>query len=208
MIISFANQKGGVGKSTLVIAYANYLATVKKVPVKIWDWDYQKSLYTKFVQDEETSLDKLYDVEVVEHDSNLFQDINNILELKDDETIHLFDLAGTLDANYTDLLRYSDFTIIPFEYSDFTIQSTLIFINILGLIESDTEKIFVPFRIDKGVNYRKKELINSELERFGVITKPVYKRKSLQTINTRKMTSKQKQDIFKTIIDIHKDIDK
>ena len=43
--VVFANQKGGVGKSTLCILFANYLASKGK-DVCIIDTDLQKSLTT------------------------------------------------------------------------------------------------------------------------------------------------------------------
>ena len=43
MIISFANQKGGVGKSTLCLSLANYWAS-QGMPVHIVETDRQRSL--------------------------------------------------------------------------------------------------------------------------------------------------------------------
>ena len=39
MIITFATQKGGVGKTTLAVAFANYLTITKKEKVKVFDFD-------------------------------------------------------------------------------------------------------------------------------------------------------------------------
>jgi chromosome partitioning protein len=55
------------------------------------------------------------------------------MELKESEDINIFDLAGTLDAKYSDLLVYSDVIVTPFEYSDVSAKSTLVFVNLLGL---------------------------------------------------------------------------
>ena len=40
VIVTFANQKGGVGKTTLCVTFANYLVA-KGVRVVIIDWDFQ-----------------------------------------------------------------------------------------------------------------------------------------------------------------------
>ena len=40
MILTFATQKGGVGKTTLAIAFANYLSLVKNKQVKVFDFDF------------------------------------------------------------------------------------------------------------------------------------------------------------------------
>ena len=43
VIVTFANQKGGVGKTTLCVTFANYLVT-KGVRVLIVDCDFQHSI--------------------------------------------------------------------------------------------------------------------------------------------------------------------
>ena len=43
VIVTFANQKGGVGKTTLCVTFANYLLT-KGVNVVVVDCDFQHSI--------------------------------------------------------------------------------------------------------------------------------------------------------------------
>ncbi|MEX2511676.1 MAG: ParA family protein [Cyclobacteriaceae bacterium] len=50
MIILFANQKGGVGKSTLSVLFSNYLTLAKNRPVKVYDMDFQRSLLNPFTK--------------------------------------------------------------------------------------------------------------------------------------------------------------
>lgn len=45
-IIVFANQKGGVGKTTLCTLFANYLAEIKQ-PVLVIDCDGQQTIFEK-----------------------------------------------------------------------------------------------------------------------------------------------------------------
>ena len=59
MIITFATQKGGAGKTTLAIAFANYLSIVSERSIKVYDFDFQKSFYSKWLDDEESELPKL-----------------------------------------------------------------------------------------------------------------------------------------------------
>ena len=47
MIITFATQKGGAGKTTLAIAFANYISAISERKIKVFDFDYQKSFYCK-----------------------------------------------------------------------------------------------------------------------------------------------------------------
>ena len=154
MIITFATQKGGTGKTTLAIAFANYISAISERNINVFDFDYQKSFYQKWKEDEELDLPKLYDVETIgEEVEQPFSDFETILDLKDNEDINLFDLAGTLDAKYSDLLIYSDFIIIPFEYSDVSAKSTLVFVNFLGILESQSERLFIRSKYDKGYKY-------------------------------------------------------
>lgn len=51
MKIIFANQKGGVGKTTLSVLLANYLALIKKEEVMILDMDDQRSVFDKWTTD-------------------------------------------------------------------------------------------------------------------------------------------------------------
>lgn len=52
MIITFGTQKGGTGKTTLAIAFANYLSQVSDRKINGFDFDYQKSFYYKWKEDE------------------------------------------------------------------------------------------------------------------------------------------------------------
>ncbi|MDV3662757.1 hypothetical protein CMU51_01630, partial [Elizabethkingia anophelis] len=124
MIITFATQKGGAGKTTLALAFANYLTIVSERKINVFDFDYQKSFFNKWKEDEYSVLPKLYDVEVIgdEDEEQPFADLEKIIDLKESKEIYLFDLAGTLDQKYSDLLIYSDFIIIPFEYSDVSVK--------------------------------------------------------------------------------------
>ncbi|BBQ08779.1 ParA family protein [Elizabethkingia anophelis] len=206
MIITFATQKGGAGKTTLAIAFANYLTIVSERKINVFDFDYQKSFFNKWKEDEYSVLPKLYDVEVIgDEDEQPFADLEKIIDLKESKEIYLFDLAGTLDQKYSDLLIYSDFIIIPFEYSDVSVKSTLVFKNLLGLLESEAERIFIRSKYDKGYKYLNQKEMDIEISKYGtLIESPVYKRNCLQTIDTRKLTYEQKYAIkkpFNEIID-------
>lgn len=194
MIITFATQKGGTGKTTLAIAFANYVSAISKRKVNVFDFDFQKSFYHKWKEDEFLDIPKLYDVEIIDEDNEQpFSDFETLIELKESEEINIFDLAGTLDVKYSDLLIYSDFIVIPFEYSNVSAKSTLVFINFLGLLESQAERIFIRSKYDKGYKYLNQEGMDAEISRYGILLKsPVFKRNCLQSIDTRKLTYEQK----------------
>ena len=194
MIITFGTQKGGTGKTTFAIAFANYISGLSQRKINVFDFDYQKSFYHKWKEDELLDMPKLYDVEIIgEEEEQPFSDFETLINLKESEEINLFDLAGTLDAKYSDLLIYSDFIVIPFEYSDVSAKSTLVFVNFLGLLESQAERIFIRSKYDKGYKYLNQEGMDAEISKYGILLKsPVFKRNCLQNMDTRKLTYEQK----------------
>jgi len=206
MIITFATQKGGTGKTTLAIAFANYISVSSKRKINVFDFDFQKSFYHKWKEDELMDIPKLYDVEIIEEENEQpFTDFETLIGLKESEDINLFDLAGTLDVKYSDLLIYSDFIVIPFEYSNVSVKSTLVFINFLGLLESQAERVFIRSKYDKGYKYLNQESMDAEIRKYGTLLKsPVFKRNCLQTIDTRKLNYEQKYAVknsFTELID-------
>lgn len=205
MIITFATQKGGAGKTTLAIAFVNYLTSLTDRKINVFDFDYQKSFYNKWVEDQMLEDPKIYDVQIIGEDENEkpFKDLENLFELKDSDEVNVFDLAGTLDEKYSDLLVYSDVIIIPFEYSDVSVKSTLIFKNVLGLLESQAERIFIRSKYDKGYKYLNQKEMDEEISKYGVLIEtPVFKRNCLQTINTRKLSYEQKYAVRKPFNEI------
>jgi chromosome partitioning protein len=196
MIITFASQKGGVGKTTLAIAFSNFLSEKTDRKINVYDFDFQKSLYKKWLEDEFLPEPKIYDVEVIDGSQNPFTDLESIHKIKESPEINIFDLAGTLDEKYSDLLIQSNFVIVPFEYSDVSVKSVLVFIKLLGFIQSSAKRIFVRSKYDMGYNYLNQKGMDEEIAKFGIlIDQPVYKRNCLQTISTRKLTYKQKAAI-------------
>ncbi len=193
MIITFATQKGGAGKTTLAIAFANYISTLSERKIHVFDFDYQKSFYNKWKEDELSEFPKLYDVEIAGEAQRPFSDFEQLIGLKESKELNIFDLAGTLDEKYSDLLIYSDVIIIPFEYSDVSVKSTLVFKNVLGMLESEAERIFIRSKYDKGYKYLNQKEMDVEISKYGIlIESPVFKRNCLQTIDTRKLTYEQK----------------
>ncbi|WP_312824818.1 ParA family protein [Epilithonimonas sp.] len=210
MIITFATQKGGTGKTTLAIAFANYVSVNSKRKVNVFDFDFQKSFYHKWKEDELLEIPKLYDVQIIDEENEQpFTDFETLIELKESEELNIFDLAGTLDVKYSDLLVYSDVIVIPFEYSNVSAKSTLVFINFLGLLESQAERIFIRSKYDKGFKYLNQDGMDAEISRYGILLKsPVFKRNCLQVIDTRKLTYEQKYAVRNPFTELIEHINK
>lgn len=194
MIITFGTQKGGTGKTTLAIAFANYISTISERKINGFDFDYQKSFFQKWREDENSELTKLYDVKIVGDDGDeSIADFESLISLKESDDINIFDLAGTLDDKYSDLLIYSDFIVTPFEYSELSTKSTFEFIYVLSGIGSQAESVFIRSKYDKGYKYLNQEATDIELSKHGILLKsPVFKRNCLQNINTRSLSYEQK----------------
>ncbi|MDY3319473.1 ParA family protein [Riemerella anatipestifer] len=190
MVITFGTQKGGVGKTTIAVALANYLTLHKERKVFVYDFDYQKSFHKLWEIDngKENSIPPIYDVQVINNEDELpFSNMEELKAIKDSQDIYLFDLGGTLDARYNLLLVYSDIIVIPFEYSNVSIESTLVFINVITKhFETEASLLFINNRSDAGYNYLNKEYTDGVLEQYGeLVPTPIYKRNALQKINTR-----------------------
>jgi chromosome partitioning protein len=194
----------------LAIAFANYISAISERKIKVYDFDFQKSFYNKWQEDEESENPKIYNVESIgDDDQSPFKDLEEIINLKESEDVYLFDLAGTLDEKYSDILIYSDFIIIPFEYSDISVKSTLVFKNLLGLLESEAERIFIRSKYDKGFRYLNQKEMDEEISKYGMLVEsPVYKRNCLQIINTRKLSYEQKNAVKKPFNEIIEYINK
>lgn len=210
MIITFGTQKGGTGKTTLAIAFANYVTLSSERKVNVFDFDFQKSFYHKWKEDEILDVPKLYDVQIIDEENEQpFSDFEHLIEMKESEDVNVFDLAGTLDAKYSDLLIYSDFIVIPFEYSNVSAKSTLVFINFLGLLESQAERVFIRSKYDKGYKYQNQEGMDAEISKYGLLLKnPVFKRNCLQNIDTRKLTYEQKYAVKNSFSELTEYINK
>lgn len=76
MKILIANQKGGAGKSTLCILFANYLAIEKKEEVLILDMDFQASVHEKWETDWEVYRNNIR--------AQVYNEIVNAVGVRDD----------------------------------------------------------------------------------------------------------------------------
>ena len=150
MIISFANQKGGVGKSTLCLSLANYWAS-QGMPVHIVETDRQRSLSNiRKAELENYPLRKpLFEIELV-----LFEDFAAQVEGRRDSADHLMvDLPGRCDSAVLEIIKYSDVVIVPFQYEETVLDSTSMFARYLDLVDSrlgfiKRKIIYVPNAVD------------------------------------------------------------
>ena len=194
--IIFANQKGGVGKSTLCILFANYLAYWKR-PVCVIDTDIQATIASTRNFDARTNDGEppyevyplsLDDPEAMEHFMEQSADI---------EGYQLFDTAGRLDDDVIGvLLTHADYIIVPFEMETKSMMSTSSFLRVMaGLKERmgvNPRLFLVPNKYDRriGTAEELKSLAGRihEMSGYGIVTPCVHYRAHMMRINTYRIS--------------------
>ncbi len=209
-IITFANQKGGVGKSTLCTLFANYLS-VCGIPVKVIDCDRQNSIGNLRKKELQSILQhhKNADTfnncpfEVILHPINDKAATERLIgELIGFDGVVLVDSPGNLhEEGLVSLYANSDRIICPFFLDKVTIFSTSAFVVIanklfLTMGESTSDRlIFVPNRIDGRIGTADEKAIYSstklKLGEFGAVAPEVASRACLQRYSTMTISDEQ-----------------
>lgn len=201
MIIVFGNQKGGAGKSTLAILYANYLTLIKKKKCIVLDMDYQTSIFSRYNEDKILDNPELY--EVLELSLEKFP--QTIPYLKDEKDLNIIiDLPGKLDdENLLPIIQNADVFIIPFCYDKLTYQATTIFNLISQQINPNAKKFFVPNRIKGNVKYETLDSVNDDFKQNGIVTPIINDSIAFQRITTKELPLNLLnivEPVFETII--------
>jgi chromosome partitioning protein len=182
MIIVFGNQKGGCGKTTNCIQFANYLAE-KGMNVLVMDLDFQQSIADRRKEDM-----ALYDneprYEVVqtslEQVAKVIDDFSKI-----DDGHLIIDLPGRLDDDtLTAIVRGADAIVCPYKYDKLTMDSTALFIKVIEYLKVKAQLFFLPNNINKSIRYETKEQVIKTLSGFGKVTKEIPSRVIMERVNT------------------------
>jgi chromosome partitioning protein len=182
MIIVFGNQKGGCGKTTNCIQFANYLAE-KGMNVLVMDLDFQQSIADRRKEDM-----ALYDneprYEVVQTSlEQVAKVINDFSKINDGHLI--IDLPGRLDDDtLTSIVRGADAIICPYKYDRLTMDSTALFIKVIEYLKVKAQLFFLPNNINKAIRYETKEQVIKTLSGFGKVTKEIPSRVAMERTNT------------------------
>lgn len=182
MITLFANQKGGVGKSTLAVLFANYLSLVQNKEVVLFDMDNQRSIYNKFQAAQVLENKPLYEVEAAEMEQ--FATINSIVR-ENENLVTVLDVAGNIENDHLiPIFQGVDLIICPFAYDEFSVGATIDFSEVVRTLNEKAKIIFIPNRIKTNVKYETLESVNKVLSNFGAVTKPIPERIDFQRITT------------------------
>ena len=207
MIISFANQKGGVGKSTHCALFAQYLSEKEKI-VHVIDMDNQRSLHNKRRSDNSLS-------EKRENEENLYDNPLNysVLAVSPDDilsflkknaeskkdAIFIIDTPGNIEnENVLRTLYKSDFIIIPFSYTELKLDSTAVFIQVMKRFKVPAKLIFMPNDIDRRIKLEAAEQVNKIFSHEGVVTPILYHYADIERFSTVDMNKKQREVVLPT----------
>lgn len=182
MVILIGNQKGGAGKSTITLLFANYLTQVKKLKVTVLDMDYQQSISSKAEKAKILENEPLY--EVVPADLKIFPSLHSSLTNRAGEII-IIDLPGKMDDDgLLPVFAAADVIICPFAYDEFSVDSTILFAMVLRKINKRAPFVFIPNRIKNTVKYETRSEVEKVLQRFGIIAPGLADRVDFQRIST------------------------
>ena len=180
MIILTGNQKGGTGKSTLVLLLANYLTQVKKRRVTVIDMDDQQQLVAKAERARILENTPAYPVIAAPDGLTLSP---RFLAGRQGE-ITLVDMPAKLADHLVPLLTRAAIVFCPFSYDEFSVQSTLLFAIVIRKINPGLPVVFIPNRIKTSVHYDTKLEVDKALQRFGGVTPALADKVDFQRITT------------------------
>lgn len=196
-IVTFSNQKGGVGKTTLCACFANYLVGMG-VRVRVIDCDAQLSIAKCRRRD----IRKYGEGNIpypIDGYRNMSREVMRglISEIFDNGEMEvvLFDCPGNMTDNWLlPLFANADIMVIPFYYDDVTVTSTSEFI--LG-VEQINERLnrenpprlyMIPNITDKRIGtldeLRKWEKVRETYERHGTVTPKITRKADMQRFST------------------------
>lgn len=211
--IVFANQKGGVGKSTLCILFANYLA-FKKKNVCIIDTDLQKSILMQRRKDAQIFDDREEPYTIQNFDVTKPEMMLKLMESASEvDGYVLFDSPGNVSEDgLAPMFIKADYIICPYEYEEKTLDSTGTFIQVLTALreqnkDMNAQVFFVPNRIDSRIGttdeLRMWKETDEIFKKLGVVTPRIASRATLKRINTYEILAPQRdavEDCFDYIL--------
>lgn len=219
IIITFANQKGGVGKTTLCAIFANYLVK-KGCPVMVVDCDAQQSIRERRKNDLVIydGPDMKIPYEVISFDiSKTDQLITFIENLRRSRGVVLIDSPGSLDLQgLVILLGSSDFIVCPFHYDKTTIPSTVSFILFIERMRAEMGKrmnaqlILIPNKQDPRVGKRDELLLWDEtreaFSNYGIVTPKISVKADMERFSTISDLDTQLETVSPAFDVIYKEI--
>ena len=165
-IIVFSNRKGGTGKSTLCIQFANYLTSQGK-NVAVLDADPQQSIIDLRNREVATNPDVTLPWLVHYLGDNAQQFMNQAKKMGDGYI--LVDCPGTITERIMPVFHAADAVVIPFRYDDLVVDSTISFVKVLQKAEVHSKLLFLPNCIDVRIKTPNEEHIKNIFREVGAV---------------------------------------
>lgn len=181
MIILLANIKGGVGKSTLTLALANYLSQEHRRWVSVLDLDFKQSLVNLQKNTQILQTPALYTV----HSPDKADSTNLLGQIKENHRkILLVDMPSNLqESQMSTYLSLANLILCPFCYDQFTTHATLLFSLVISKINPRAPISYIPNRIKSGATIENKLDIEKALSNFGTISSIINDKIDFQKLN-------------------------
>ena len=203
-IIVISNSKGGTGKSTLCMQFANYLASQGK-KVSVLDCDEGQSVVELRQMELRQSEDAIIPWEVYNATSNSRTFVERARTMGD--VYILVDCPGSLNPNLLPFFQNADAIVIPFRYDDVVVLRTMTFVKVLNAAQITAKKLFLPNYIDVRVKNPNEESIREMFRKIGAILPRIKQGVAIQRVSTlRPIDTYQQKAIMYTVEDILKAI--
>lgn len=163
-VIVISNSKGGTGKSTLCMQFANYLAFQGK-KVAVLDCDEGQSVMELRQMELRQSQDATLPWEVYNATSNSRLFVERARAMG--EVYILVDCPGSLNPNLLPFFQNADAIVIPFRYDDVVIMRTMDFVQILKVTNIRAKQLLLPNCIDVRIKNPNEEAIKDMFRRNG-----------------------------------------
>lgn len=184
-IVVFANQKGGVGKTSLAISLAHWL-TLGNIPVLFVDADLQQSAATLRQEDSENFSTsepwKIYPLDITSK-----EEVKSMLtKLKNLPGTVIIDSPGSLDNdNVKYIFNAADVIVIPIEYSRVAIDSTAKFAEVLKKMKDagflHGKVYYLPNKFDeRSKKVDRSEIVNRLENIIGIVGTRVNERAAIK----------------------------
>ena len=215
-IIVFANQKGGCGKTTNCVMFADQLVQKYQHRLVMLDADPQRSIVKKHEQDLERcpQLQPLYQVvPCTQLDSEMDTHVL-IRAMRNEDFDFIIDTPGSLTLQgLLPLVFEADAVIVPIQLEKTSINSTTSFIEMCAIVakENGTNKLpnfyFLPNQFNKKWG-RKDEIIEQlgfldNFARLGTVLPKIPNSAEIQRYSTLYLTDKQHEIIDKCYDMLH-----
>ena len=195
VIVTFANQKGGVGKTTLCVTFANYLVT-KGARVVVIDCDFQHSIMKCRKADIRKYGEQEMPYEVWAYEANDKAMMTSLILHNDPEIdVVLMDSPGSLKAEgLIPMFVNSDIIIVPFHYDLVTVPSTASFLMFVDRLkkavgERMKARLFIIPNLNDGRIGKRSELLiwdnaRDTFSNYGYVTAKIPKRADMERFST------------------------